>query len=93
MTSKILVTVLAGLLVSGKTTLFNRLLSENRGKRIAVIETEYGETDVGNNFIIDAEEGIIVDPLFLELNIHSNGMAAIGKNDGVIASFAINPNS
>ena len=40
------VTVLAGFLGSGKTTLLNRILNEEHGKRIAVIENEYGEIGI-----------------------------------------------
>ncbi len=43
------VTVLTGFLGSGKTTLLNRILSENHGKRIAVIENEFGEIGVEND--------------------------------------------
>ena len=58
MTTKIPVTVLTGFLGSGKTTLLNRILSENHGKRIAVIENEYGEIGVDNVLVIGAEEEI-----------------------------------
>jgi G3E family GTPase len=57
-TTKIPVTVLTGFLGSGKTTLLNRILSENHGKRIAVIENEYGEIGVDNDLVIGAEEEI-----------------------------------
>lgn len=40
------VTVLTGFLGSGKTTLLNRILTEEHGKRIAVIENEFGEVGV-----------------------------------------------
>ena len=43
---------------SGKTTLLNRILSENHGKRIAVIENEFGEIGVDNDLVIGAEEEI-----------------------------------
>lgn len=52
------VTVLTGFLGSGKTTLLNRILSENHGKRIAVIENEFGEVGVDNDLVIGAEEEI-----------------------------------
>ncbi|MCY3795600.1 MAG: hypothetical protein OXG51_14685, partial [Gammaproteobacteria bacterium] len=40
--SKVPVSILTGFLVSGKTTLLNRILNEEHGKRIAVIENEFG---------------------------------------------------
>ncbi|MBA2613073.1 MAG: GTP-binding protein [Bacteroidetes bacterium] len=52
------VTVLTGFLGSGKTTLLNRILSENHGKKIAVIENEFGEVGVDNELVIGADEEI-----------------------------------
>jgi len=52
------VTVLTGFLGSGKTTLLNRILTENHGKRIAVIENEFGEVGVDQELVIGAEEEI-----------------------------------
>ncbi|HMF78712.1 MAG TPA: GTP-binding protein [Bryobacteraceae bacterium] len=52
------VTVLTGFLGSGKTTLLNRILTEQHGKRIAVIENEFGEIGVDNELVINAEEEI-----------------------------------
>ncbi len=52
------VTVLTGFLGAGKTTLLNRILSEQHGKRIAVIENEFGEIGVDNDLVINAEEEI-----------------------------------
>jgi G3E family GTPase len=50
------VTVLTGFLGSGKTTLLNRILTEEHGKRIAVIENEYGEVGVDNQLVIQSDE-------------------------------------
>jgi G3E family GTPase len=52
------VTVLTGYLGAGKTTLLNRILSEQHGKRIAVIENEFGEIGIDNELVIDADEEI-----------------------------------
>ena len=45
------VTILTGFLGSGKTTLLNRILKEDHGHRIAVIENEFGETGVDGEII------------------------------------------
>src|ERR1041384_7529823 len=57
-TPRIPVTVLTGFLGAGTTTLLNRILSENHGKRIAVIENEFGEVGVDHQLVIGAEEEI-----------------------------------
>jgi len=56
--ARIPVTVLTGFLGSGKTTLLNRVLKENHGMRIAVVENEFGEVGIDDALIIDSEEEI-----------------------------------
>jgi len=57
------VTIITGYLGSGKTTLLNRILHENHGKRIAVIENEFGEVGIDDTLIemgpMTTEENIV----------------------------------
>ena len=55
---KVPVTILTGYLGSGKTTLLNKILSEEHGKKIAVIENEYGEVGIDQGLVIDADEEV-----------------------------------
>ena len=52
------VTLLAGFLGSGKTTLLNYILEQNHGKRIAIIENEFGEIGIDSEFVIGADDDI-----------------------------------
>jgi len=56
--SKIPVTVLTGYLGAGKTTLLNRILTENHGKRFAVIVNEFGEIGIDNDLVVGADEEV-----------------------------------
>jgi G3E family GTPase len=53
--NKVPVTVVTGFLGSGKTTLLNRILSEQHGKRIAVIENEFGEVGIDASLVEQTE--------------------------------------
>ena len=52
------VTVLTGYLGAGKTTLLNHILTQEHGKKVAVIVNEFGEVGIDNQLIIDADEEI-----------------------------------
>jgi G3E family GTPase len=58
LTDKIPVTVLTGYLGAGKTTLLNRILTEQHGRRYAVIVNEFGEIGVDNDLVVGADEEI-----------------------------------
>ena len=52
------VTVLTGYLGAGKTTLLNRILTEDHGRRYAVIVNEFGEVGIDNDLIVDTDEEV-----------------------------------
>ncbi len=56
--SQVPVTVLTGYLGAGKTTLLNRILTENHGKRYAVIVNEFGEIGIDNDLIVSTDEEV-----------------------------------
>lgn len=56
MAERIPVTVLTGYLGAGKTTLLNRILSEDHGRRYAVIVNEFGEVGIDNDLILKSDE-------------------------------------
>ena len=60
------VTVLTGFLGAGKTTLLNRILTEQHGKRYAVIVNEFGEEGIDNDLVVDADEEFVVGDVFEE---------------------------
>jgi G3E family GTPase len=52
------VTVLTGYLGAGKTTLLNRILTENHGRKYAVVINEFGELGVDNDLVVDTDEEV-----------------------------------
>ncbi|MDE8349792.1 MAG: GTP-binding protein [Acidocella sp.] len=52
------VTILTGYLGAGKTTLLNRILTEQHGKKYAVIINEFGELGVDNDLVVDSDEEV-----------------------------------
>lgn len=58
MEKRIPITVLTGFLGSGKTTLLNRILKENHGLRIAVIENEFGSVNIDSDLVEREKDGV-----------------------------------
>jgi len=58
MSDKTPVTVLTGYLGAGKTTLLNRILTEDHGRKYAVIVNEFGEVGIDNELIVGADEEV-----------------------------------
>ncbi|XP_020578397.1 uncharacterized protein LOC110023360 [Phalaenopsis equestris] len=51
-------TIITGFLGSGKTTLLNHILTADHGRRIAVIENEFGEIDIDGSLVAAKTTGV-----------------------------------
>ena len=78
------VTVLTGFLGAGKTTLLNRILTEQHGRKYAVIVNEFGEQGIDNDLVVDADEEVF------EMNNGSIKNWRIAKAISEIEEFEIN---
>ncbi|ETW04566.1 hypothetical protein H310_03788 [Aphanomyces invadans] len=78
------VTILTGFLGAGKTTLLNYILTQNHGKRIAVIENEFGE-EIGVESLIarDGAEG----EAFADFYELSNGCICCSVRDDLVSTL------
>ena len=74
------VTLLTGFLGAGKSTLLNRILRGDHGRRIAVIENEFGEG-------LEIESLIAKDGVALEGGVGEGEEGAGGRSGGVAAEF------
>lgn len=52
------ITIVTGYLGSGKTTLLNCLLKQEHGRKIAIIENEFGEKNIDYEFVLHEKEQI-----------------------------------
>jgi G3E family GTPase len=58
-TERVPVTLLVGFLGSGKTTLANRMLSEQHNERMAVIVNEFGDAGIDGSLIVNVKDNVI----------------------------------
>mmetsp|Transcript_21976 Transcript_21976/g.43198 ORF Transcript_21976/g.43198 Transcript_21976/m.43198 type:complete len:409 (+) Transcript_21976:277-1503(+) len=80
------VTILTGLLGAGKTTLLRGLLHGDHGRRLAIIENEFGDEKGIERLIARDQEGakVDLDDLFVEL---SNGCVCCAVKDDLVTTL------
>ena len=59
--NRIPVTVVTGFLGSGKTTLINRILAEQHGRKVAVIVNEFGEISIDGQLVLSQGQEDLVE--------------------------------
>eukprot|EP01111_Echinosteliopsis_oligospora_P013942 TRINITY_DN5142_c0_g1_i2.p1 TRINITY_DN5142_c0_g1~~TRINITY_DN5142_c0_g1_i2.p1 ORF type:complete len:371 (+),score=73.10 TRINITY_DN5142_c0_g1_i2:19-1131(+) len=80
---KVPVSLITGFLGAGKTTLLNYVLTENHGKRIAVIQNEFGEAVGVETAMVTGKDGEKVQE-WLEL---PNGCICCSVRDSLVATL------
>lgn len=55
---RIPVTILTGFLGAGKTTTLNQIIKDNPGKKLVIIENEFGEINIDHELVINVDEGV-----------------------------------
>lgn len=85
MSRQLPVTILTGFLGSGKTTLLNRILREDHGHRIAVIENEFGEAGIDNDLLIQDRGEQIVEVTVQQLAPTPFFSSTCQQPDGIAA--------
>jgi G3E family GTPase len=73
-------TILTGFLGSGKSTLLRRVLTEAHGRKIAVIENEFGEENIDSEIIVSGGDEQVIQL--------SNGCLCCGIRDDLRATLA-----
>jgi len=61
------ITILTGFLGAGKTTLFNHILKASHGKKIAVIQNEFGAVSIDDRLIVSKNAKFATDQEIIEV--------------------------
>ena len=77
--SRIPLTVVGGYLGAGKTTLINRILTGDHGRRVAVIVNDFGDVSIDESLIVGAEGGV---------RALANGCVCCSAVDGLASALA-----